>query len=61
MTYENGELPIGGYNNESDHVDNLDHSSLYPSMNHKIDLMDPDKDRKELREAIRLMLEEEGV
>lgn len=53
---------IGSYNNdESDHIDNLDHSSLYPSMNHKIDLMDPDKDRKELREAIRLMLEEEGL
>ena len=53
---------IGSYNNsESDHIDNLDHSSLYPSMNHKIDLMDPDKDRKELREAIRSMLEEEDV
>lgn len=53
---------IGGYNNnESNHIDNLDHSSLYPSMNHKIDLMDPDEDRKELREAIRLMLKEEGV
>ena len=53
---------IGSYNNnESDHIDNLDHSSLYPSMNHKIDLIDPDKDRKELREAIRLMLEEENI
>ena len=52
---------IGSYNNESDHIDNLDHSSLYPSMNHKIDLMDPDEDRKELREAIRSMLEEEGL
>ena len=51
----------GGYHdNEVKHVDNLDHSSLYPSMNHKIDLMDPDEDRKELREAIRLMLKEEG-
>ncbi len=53
---------IGSYNNnELEHVDNLDHSSLYPSMNHKIDLIDPDKDRKELREAIRLMLEEENI
>ena len=52
---------IGGYNdNESYHIDNLDHSSLYPSMNHKIDLMDPDNDRKELREAIRSMLEEDS-
>ena len=52
----------GSYNNnESDHIDNLDHSSLYPSMNHKIDLIDPDKDRKELREAIRLMLEEGNI
>lgn len=53
---------IGSYNNnEPDHIDNLDHSSLYPSMNHKVDLMDPDEDRKELREAIRLMLKEEGL
>ena len=52
----------GGYQDKDVKViNNLDHSSLYPSMNHKIDLLDPDEERKELREAIRSMLEEEDV
>lgn len=50
----------GGYQDKDVKIiDNLDHSSLYPSMNHKIDLLDPDEERKELREAIREFLKED--